>query len=232
MRSTTSVSSGWISRKPCRPRAPASAIAKTCFSALSSRSLAERTEYRFGDPGADLGELAHDRAFAHDFGIAPDVGGARSVDRERTEVGVTSHFFELAAEFQDLGDGQRIGRLVVLDQSRYVMVNLAMIGAVKIPVTDRIRDFFPRGIVEQQPAEYRLLSLERVRRQLECFELRIACNRGYGLGHGEVPRNLLRFDFFQTRMTTGKITPHVAIYRKKRAVASPFLNTPNAVLNE
>jgi hypothetical protein len=33
-------------------------------------------------------------------------------------------------------------------------------------------------------------------------------------------------------MTMGKITPHVAIYRKKRAVASSFLNTQNAVLNE
>ena len=42
MRSTTLVSSGWISLKPWRPREPASAIANTSFSALSSRSLAER----------------------------------------------------------------------------------------------------------------------------------------------------------------------------------------------
>ena len=40
------------------------------------------------------------------------------------------------------------------------------------------------GVVEGKRAEPRLLGLERTRRQLERFDLRIAGDWGYGLGHG------------------------------------------------
>ena len=101
---------------------------------------------------------------------------------------MAADFLELAAALQAFGNRQRIGRLVVLDQQRYVAVNLAMISAVEIAVADLIGNFFPCGVVEQQPAQHRLLGLERVRRQLERVDLRIAIERGYGLGHGEVLR--------------------------------------------
>ena len=94
--------------------------------------LPHGTEREIGDLGADRGEAAHDRALAHDLGVAPDVGGAGRVGGERAQVGLAPDIGQLAAALQALGDGQRVGRLAVLDQLADVLEDGAVVGAVEI----------------------------------------------------------------------------------------------------
>ena len=62
-------------------------------------------------------------------------------------------------------------------------VNLPVVGTIEILIAQHVTDFFPCLVIEQQAAEHRLFGLERMRRQLQRIELRIAVKRRYGLGH-------------------------------------------------
>jgi hypothetical protein len=46
-----------------------------------------------------------------------------------------------------------------------------VVGTIEIGLADHVGDLVPRGIVEQQAADYRLLRLNRVGRQLDEFNL-------------------------------------------------------------
>ena len=148
------------------------------------RIFAARAVCQIGDGRAHRGEITHDPAVANDFCITTDVGGAGRVQRQRTDIGLAADFGQFAAALQTLRHRQRIGRLVMLDQLGDVLENRTVIAAVKIRFGDHIADAIPGHVVEQQPAQHRLLRLDRMRRRARGFELRILGERGDDLDHG------------------------------------------------
>ena len=140
-----------------------------------------------GDLGADCGEVAHDGALANDLGVAADVGGAGGVQGERAEVGLAADVRKLGAALEALGHRQCVGGLAVLDELADVLEDQAVIGAIKILPGEQIGDLVPRGIVEQQPPEHRLLGFDRLRRDSRGFELGVLDDRGDDLSH-DAPR--------------------------------------------
>ncbi len=189
------------------------------------RRAAERIEHRIGDAGADFRQPAHDRALAHDFGVTPDVGGTRSVHRQRAEVRLAADFFELGAALEAFGNRQRIRRLVVLDEHRDMAVDQAMVGAIEIVGGQEIGDLFPRAVVEQQAAQHGLLRLDRIWRQLQRIDLRIAVERGYGLCHGGDFRLLL--GSFCQAGTTAAARKAQGNLLKKKGCCQPFFHRKN-----
>ena len=66
-----------------------------------------------------------------------------------------------------LGDGDRVGRLIAADELRDRAEDQPMVGPVEVLAVDDVRDLVPGALVQHQPAEQRLLGLDRVRRQAE-----------------------------------------------------------------
>ena len=75
-----------------------------------------RIEGAAGDLVAGGDQLAQDRTFAHDLGIAPDVRRRRRIDGQLTEVGQPTCFAALTCYIQTFSDGHRISRLRSLKQ--------------------------------------------------------------------------------------------------------------------
>lgn len=61
-------------------------------------------------------------------------------------------------------DGDDVGGATLFDEAADVAEDAPMLVAVEVVGTDEIGDAIPGGIVEEQPAEQRLFSFERVRR--------------------------------------------------------------------
>jgi len=61
----------------------------------------------------------------------------------------------------------------VLDQLDDVAVDQAMVAAVEVRLGHEVGDAVPRGVIEQQAAEHRLLRLHRVRRQFDQIDLAV-----------------------------------------------------------
>ncbi len=146
--------------------------------------LAGRAERAVGDVVADRDELPHDRALAHDLGVAADVVRRRRVLREARQVGEPAGPLLVLARLDRLGDRDHVGRLALLDELRDVPEDAPVIVAVEIVDGDRIADAIPRAVVEEQPAEHRLLGLDRVRRDLQADELTVGRSRARTLGEG------------------------------------------------
>jgi len=130
-----------------------------------------------GDRRADLGELAHDGALADDLGIAADIGRARRAGSELVQVREAAYVLDLAGRLERFRHGKDVGRLVVLDEPRDRAPQQAVVVAVEIGLVDDVADAIPRRVAEQQPAENRLLGLDRVRRQAQRFDLGVAGGR-------------------------------------------------------
>ena len=185
----------------------------------------QRAVNRFGDAGADLSELAHDGPLAHDFRIATDVGGARGVHGERSEVRLPAHLFELRVRSRppprstrrpaclprsaaECGEDRRDGRR---DRNPRLV--------------EQIEDFFPRAVVEQQPAQHGLLGLDRIRRQLRAP----SCgSRLIGVTAWAMATFGGTRGFFQLGNRGGNERKSQRNLLKKRAVASPFFIAKNS----
>ena len=97
---------------------------------------------------------------------------------EPREVRDAAGGLELPGTLQVLGDGYRVGRLVARDELRDRAEDQPMIGAVEILGDHDVRDLVPRALIQHQPAEQRLLGLDRVRRQAELIRGRECGSRG------------------------------------------------------
>ena len=137
------------------------------------RFFPHRVVRRIGDSGADLSQLAHHGAVAHDLRIAPDVGGRGRVLRQRAQVCQPAGALELPGALQAFRHGNDISRPGIADQLGDVPVDEPMIGAVEIRFADHVGNLVPGRIVEQQPAEHRLLCLHRMRRQFDELDLSV-----------------------------------------------------------
>ena len=143
------------------------------------RVAAERVERRFGDFGCRCGELPQDRSLANDVRVMANVRGRRNVLRERAEVGESPDVVEFLRRRKRFRDGDDVGRLAVANQLQDVTVHDAMRIAVEVVRVDDVADLVRGVVVEHQPAEHRLLRLERMRRKLQLIEREI-------VGHVEI----------------------------------------------
>jgi len=129
--------------------------------------LAARAERALGDLGGDLGEAPLHRALAHQLRVAPDVERARGVLRQRPEVGGAPGLVPVLARLDRFRHRDHVGGSAGLDQLRDVAPDAAVVVPVEVPGRDQVGDAVECLVVEEQPAEERLLRLDRVRRNLE-----------------------------------------------------------------
>ncbi len=141
------------------------------------RAAPERVVRRIRDVAGRAGELAQDRAVAHDLRVVADVGGGRHVLDQRAEIREAADVVELLRRGERLGDRHHVGGLAVGDEPHDVRVDEPMRVAVEIGVGDDVADLVRRLVVEQETAQHRLLRLERMGRELQTVELEI-------VGHG------------------------------------------------
>ena len=99
----------------------------------------------------------------------PDIGGRRRVLRECIQIGKSSDLLCLADRLQGFIDRNDVSWSRRIDQFVDMLVNEAMIKPVKVGISQKIGDAIPCGIIEEQTTQYRLLRLDRVRRQAQGF---------------------------------------------------------------
>ena len=112
-----------------------------------ARLAAIRHIGRVGNFFAHAREAAGDRAFAHDFGVEPDIGRTRRAFGKTLQVADAANTLKFAAQLQGLRYRQHIRRLVVFDQLGDVPINAPVVIAVKIFITDDVADAVPRLVV-------------------------------------------------------------------------------------
>src|SRR5690348_15440461 len=84
-----------------------------------------------------------------------------------------------------LADGDGIGRLIALDETRRGVEDEAVVGAVEIVRRDHVCNLIPRPLIEHETAEQRLLGFYGVWRESEPLGRASGEVGGYGgFGHG------------------------------------------------
>ena len=116
---------------------------------------------------------AQHRTLAHQLRITANVGRRRRVLRQRIQIHESARLLGAAGVAQRLEYGDRIGRLAGVNEAADRPEDVLMVLPIEIVGADQVGDAIPRGVVEQQSAEHRLLRLDRVRRQTYGRELRI-----------------------------------------------------------
>ena len=142
------------------------------------RTASKRVVGGVRDVAGRCRKLAQDRAVANDLRIVPDVRGGRHVADEDAEICEASDVVELLRRRERLGYGDDVGRLAVGDEAKDMLVDEPVRFAVEVRVGEHVAHLVRGFVIEQQPAQHRLLGLERVRGQLQRIELRI-------VGHGD-----------------------------------------------
>ena len=112
-------------------------------------------------------------ALAHQLRVAADVERARGVLRQRPEIGRPAGLVLVLACLDRLRHRHDVGRLGRLDQPRDMAEDAAVVVAVEILRRDQVGDAVESLVVEQQPAQQRLLGLDRMRRDLQRQQLRV-----------------------------------------------------------
>jgi hypothetical protein len=163
---------GW---KPPPPRASCSAISKTRRSAASSSSEASRplgVVAAVGDVGAGGDHLAQHRGLAHDLGVRLDVGRARCLVDDDSEIGQAARALELLGALEGLGEGHHIEGLVLRGELGDGPEDEAMLATIEVTLGDHVGDAVPGAVVQHETAEQRLLGMDVVRRDAELVEVR------------------------------------------------------------
>ncbi len=141
------------------------------------RAAPHRVVCAVGDVAGGRRELAQDRAVADDLRVMPDVRGGGNVSDQRSQIREPADVVELLHRGERLGHGDDVGRLALGREPDDLLVDDPVGVAVEIRVRYRVADAVDRLVVEQEPAQHRLLRLERMRRELQGFELQV-------VGHG------------------------------------------------
>ena len=118
------------------------------------------------DLGCGRRKLPQDRALAHDRSVVTDVRRGGYALHQRTEVGEAADVIELLDRGERLGQRDDVRRLAVGDQLRDVAIQQPVRFGVEVVRREHVADLVGRLVVEQQPAEHRLLGLDRMRGSL------------------------------------------------------------------
>ena len=119
-------------------------------------------------------QLAQNRAFTHDFGVAADVARARHVLGQRVQVAQAADFLGLAQALQPLIDGDDVGGFGAIDQHANGGINQLVFVAVKILVGEQVADPVPSRVVEQQATQHAGLAFNRMRRNAQLGNLAVS----------------------------------------------------------
>ena len=122
-----------------------------------------RIERRIGDLAADLDQLSQHRLFAHDLGIAGDVGPAGCFVGEHRQVGTTLDPVEQIVAREPVGHGDRIGRLMVVLQLTDGAEDQAMGFTIEVALGELVGNLVPGFRGQHQRPKQALFGLHRVR---------------------------------------------------------------------
>src|SRR5690606_20317763 len=105
------------------------------------------------------------RMLADDLRVRANIRRARRLLDQAREIVEAAGGLQLALPRENLADGDRVGRLVALDERRDRVEDQAVIGAVEIGRLDGVGDLVPRAVIEHEPAEHRALGFDGMRRE-------------------------------------------------------------------
>ena len=148
--------------------------------------LATGIEGRIGNRRSDIHQPAHDRALAHDLGIALDVVGRGHALRQRGQIGQAAGAITILATFDRLIHRHHIGRTALLQQTQDVAPDAAMVITIEIGLDQHVADLVDGTVVDHQSAQHRLLGLDGMRRHLQLQQLGIDIGRLWHGGHGQL----------------------------------------------
>ena len=133
-----------------------------------ARGTSLGAECRLRDLRAGPDEIAKHRALADDLRVRDDVRGVGGVLGEVREIGEPSRRVEQPVPVEPLRHGDRVARTPFVAQTRHRVEHSAMVAPVEVRRGDHVRDSIPGAVVDQDAAQYRLLGVDRVRRDAEC----------------------------------------------------------------
>jgi len=122
-----------------------------------------RIERGGGDFVARGHQFAQDGAFANDLGVAPDVGRAGHVLRQRVQVGQTTGLIGLAQVLQVFKHRDHVGRLAGVDQRGDGGIGQTVFVAVKVGIVDQVGHAVPGMVVKQQATQHTGFGLDGMR---------------------------------------------------------------------
>ncbi|MNI52311.1 hypothetical protein D3C73_1070780 [compost metagenome] len=151
-----------------------------CFIQQLARFLALRVQGGRRDLVGNRHQLAQHGALAHDLGVAADVGGRRGVVRQRVQIRQAARVFGLAGADQRFVDGDDVGGPRQADQTGDVVPDQPVVVAVEVLFDQHVGNTVPRGVVQQQTAQHRLLRLDGMGGNAQVFKLGIGrCVHGF-----------------------------------------------------
>jgi hypothetical protein len=159
-----------MSLKPCVPARRLRRSRNPRLGFVGNCPTSCRSAQRSGDLGRHGPAAAAERS--HELRAAADVHGRRVLG-ERPEISGAAGAILVLARFDRLGNRDDVGGPARFDQLDDVPVDAAMVVAIEVGFADEVADPVECVVVEEQPADQRLLSLDRVRRDLQRQELRI-----------------------------------------------------------
>ena len=106
-----------------------------------------------GNLVTDRDQLAQYRTFAHDLGVAANVGCRRRCVGNLGEICQSTGLVGFIRLLDGLVHRHHVGRTALLAELADVTEDSAMIVAIKVGLTHHVGDLVPRRVVDQQTAD-------------------------------------------------------------------------------
>ena len=126
-----------------------------------------------GDLIGDGNQPAQHGTIAHHLGVVADVAGRNDGVGQHRQILLAAGILQPAGLLQRILHGQRIGRSARTQQIGDVLPYHPVIMPIEVIIGDDVGNIFPGAVVQQQPAQHRLLGLDRMRRQPQLCNLAI-----------------------------------------------------------
>ena len=126
-----------------------------------------------GDLVGDGNQPTQHGTVTHHLGVVADVAGRDDGIGQHRQVLLAAGILQPAGLLQRVLHGQRIGRSAGTQQVGDVLPYHPVIMPIEVIIGDDVGNIFPGAVVQQQPAQHRLLGLDRMRRQPQLCNLAI-----------------------------------------------------------
>jgi hypothetical protein len=126
-----------------------------------------RVKAAVGDVAADADQVPGDGPLAHDVRVGGDVDGAGHAAGQQAQIGHAAGAVQFLGLLKAFGDRDQVARPALVVDAPDRLVDQAMVLAIEVLVDQPVRDQIPGATFQQQAAEYRLLGLDGMRRNLE-----------------------------------------------------------------
>ncbi|CRI63137.1 hypothetical protein THIOKS11170027 [Thiocapsa sp. KS1] len=132
-----------------------------------------------GDIGTGGDHLPQHRGLADDLGVGLDVGRARGLVDDASEIRQATRAFQLLGALEGLGEGYNVEGLVRSGELGDGLEDEAVLAPIEVTLGDHVGDAVPGAVVQHETAEQGLLGVDVVRRDAQLVEVRA---RGGALG--------------------------------------------------